>query len=331
MRVVASVVALVHACRITRTGSEPQVHAVSTEMGARRIQSCLVKMVRVGAEGCRVCVWPVEGTVPVLEASLPLSDNGWYFAMAVPSGWVPSCTVPSLYRTVPSLYRTVPSIAASYRTAAVPYRTVHRCTVVYRRCTVAYRRCTVPYHPNTTPVPCVVPRSLVTSDYVGKLQERLDNQYRACCALYNLLHEYDGYTGSVRWASTLAHAREVSADIIDPVANRAPCADALHDAYMAERLTDAEAATLRAIYHRQERLCSARTAFAMDIIARDFDASGVGFMPATHTPLIVDPLADPDGVLTDSAECLQGWGELRRKLVTHYTYARAKKRVFWLF
>ena len=313
-----------------------------------------------------MCVWPVEGTVPVLEASLPLSDNGWYFAMAVPSGWVLSCTVPSLYRTVPSLYRTVPSIAASYRTAAVPYRTVHRCTVVYRRCTVAYRRCTVayrrftvayrrctvpcrrctvpyrrctvayrrctvPYHPNTTPVPCVVPRSLVTSDYVGKLQERLDNQYRACCALYNLLHEYDGYTGSVRWASTLAHAREVSADIIDPVANRAPCADALHDAYMAERLTDAEAATLRAIYHRQDRLCSARTAFAMDIIARDFDASGVGFMPATHTPLIVDPLADPDGILTESAECLQGWGELRRKLVTHYTYARAKKRVFWLF
>ena len=138
VRVVASVVALVHACRITRTGSEPQVHAVSTEMGARRIQSCLVKMVRVGAEGCRVCVWPVEGTVPVLEASLPLSDNGWYFAMAVPSGWVLSCTVPSLYRTVPSLYRTVPSIAAPYRTAAVPYRTVHRCTVVYRRCTVAY-------------------------------------------------------------------------------------------------------------------------------------------------------------------------------------------------
>ena len=149
---------------------------------------------------------------------------------------------------------------------------------------------------------------------------RLDNQYRTCCALYNLLHAYDGFTAGVRWGRTLAHARRVASDIIDPVASRHTTNDELHDEYMAERLTDFQAATLRAQYRAQAGRCAARTQFAMDVISRDFDASGCGFMPINR-----------DDALTDLEECVAGWGELRRKLVAHYTHARAKEKLWWLF
>ena len=154
------------------------------------------------------------------------------------------------------------------------------------------------------------------------MQVRLDNQYRACCALYNLLHKYDGRGAGKRWAGALDRARKVSPDIVDPEATRAPCTDPYQDEYDAEGLSDAAAASLRAAYRAQQSKVRQREATAMEVIRRDFDASGVGFLPTCR---------DDQLTMTEGTEMQGCWGQLRRKLVSHYTWARAKKLLMWLF
>ena len=107
-----------------------------------------------------------------------------------------------------------------------------------------------------------------------------------------------------------------------PTARHVPAADpALQQFFDEELIDELPLARLRHAMRVHVAKVDGRTRHAMRVIRADLDASGVGFSNASA----------PAGAATATRTEMQAWSSLREKLVSHYTHARAKKHVFWLF
>ena len=141
-------------------------------------------------------------------------------------------------------------------------------------------------------------------------------------ALYNRLHSYDGRSGSERWADALASMNRIAPTHVYPTATHVPAADpALEQFFDGEQIDDIPLARLRESMQFQLAKVDGRTRHAMQVIRADLDASGFGFSSGT-APHVSATATKPE---------MQAWATLREKLVSHYTHARAKREVFWLF
>ena len=144
------------------------------------------------------------------------------------------------------------------------------------------------------------------------------NQFRACCALYNLLHELDGFQAHQRWGAELALAKLFAQPSDDQVVPRTYGEGSYLDEYDAQELTDEDLETLHRQFTRKSKRHSARMQIVQQALGADFDASYVGTNPATD-------LSD------DPTEVDDDWATLRNKLVGHYAMATAANLVRWLF
>ena len=148
-------------------------------------------------------------------------------------------------------------------------------------------------------------------------QEAVDNQFRACCAIYNMLHEIDGLGAGQRWTGALTAATLTQS--VRLFGNDAP----YDDGYDSEVLSDEDLDRLRQRYAQQHERVAARVGAAIRLINHDFDASHVGFLAP-----VGDADSDDEGATEVQIE--PGWAELRHKLVAHYIQATARREVQWI-
>ena len=146
------------------------------------------------------------------------------------------------------------------------------------------------------------------------------NQFRACCALYNLLHELDGFQAHQRWGTELALAKLFAQPSADQVVPRTYGEGSYLDEYDAQELSETDLEILHRQFNRKSKSKrhSARMQIAQQALEADFDASYVGTNPATD-------------LSEDFTEVDDDWSTLRNKLVGHYAMATAANLVRWLF
>ena len=144
------------------------------------------------------------------------------------------------------------------------------------------------------------------------------NQFRACCALYNLLHELDGFQAHQRWGTQLALAQLFAQPSDDQVVPREYAEGSYLPEYDAQELSADDLDILRKQFTRKSKRHTARMKIAQQALAADFDASYVGTNPATD-------------LSEDFTEVEDDWSTLRNKLVGHYAMATAQDLVRWLF
>ena len=114
---------------------------------------------------------------------------------------------------------------------------------------------------------------------VGSLwqeQDRVSNQFRACCALQNLLHDHDGMGAGVRWETELENmATTIPTFTKDPAAHNRSGGDSYEAEFDTEKWDEDEVEELRRRYRKRaeyEGGCAAEL-----VIDEEFDASGVGW------------------------------------------------------
>ena len=152
-------------------------------------------------------------------------------------------------------------------------------------------------------------------------QEAVDTQFRACCAIYNMLHEIDGLGAGQRWSGALTAAT------LTQSARLFGNGTSYDDGHDSEVLSDKDLDRLRARYAQQHERVASRVGTALRLILHDFDASHVGMIAP-----VLNCGADGDSDDEGTTEMLiePGWSELRHKLVAHYVQATARKEVQWI-
>ena len=149
-------------------------------------------------------------------------------------------------------------------------------------------------------------------------QEDVANQLRACCAIYNLLHEYDGFQAHQRWGKELAAAKTFAQPQEAALVPRSYEDGSYLVDYDDQVLSKKDLEILHKQFKRKSAAHKARMKVAQQALSEGFDASYVGTNPLTD-------LGD------DVTEIEEDWASLRNKLVGHYVVACALKYVRWIF
>ena len=144
------------------------------------------------------------------------------------------------------------------------------------------------------------------------------NQFRACCAIYNLLHTYDGFQAHQRWGKELAAARIFAQPADAALVPRSYQEGSYLDDYDDQVLSEKDLEILHKQFTRKSAAHKARMRVAQKALSEDFDASYVGTNPLTD---LGDDVTEVEG----------DWSSLRNKLVGHYVVACALKIVQWIF
>ena len=166
----------------------------------------------------------------------------------------------------------------------------------------------------------------IPSLFQGPDSNKVANQFRACCALYNALHDIDERGAQHRYEEVL---RAAQAQPGYPNAKRQLFRPELDDdEYMAEdQFTKAELEKLRKAHGLHVRQRHQERVDAVEFhIQQGFDASHVGTAPNSFDPETGELIDE-----TAEIEVEATWAQLRRKLSVHYALAVAMDQVTWVF
>ena len=168
----------------------------------------------------------------------------------------------------------------------------------------------------------------IPSLFQGPDPNKVANQMRACCALYNRLHDIDERGAEHRYEEVLRAAERQPGY---PNARRELLRPELaDDDYMAnDNYSVDELTKLRKQHGLHMRMRHRdRVNAAEHYINQQFDESYVGVAPNTY---VEGTAAGDTANVNEEIEVEATWAELRRILSTHYALAVANDQVTWVF